>query len=205
MHPAIGDVRVSRTNLDCDEWVHASSALSSRAWARRCFGRGARARHPANRDRVGGGKPEAVNDVLDVGVDGDRASAGGGVRGPACRTTIDEPPRGPYRRRAPAIRTRRRRSGAARGRSATWPSIDEALLLAAGGDDEEVVLLGEIARQLVLLAVESATGRWTQRLRPRAASVRVRPARARSPIRLNASASTGPAILSRPFSARSAS
>ena len=33
-----------------------------------------------------------------------------------------------------------------------------ALLLAAEGDDEEVVLLGEIAGQLVVLAVESPSG-----------------------------------------------
>ena len=47
------------------------------------------------------------------------------------------------------------------------PLIDEALLLAAEGDDEDVVLLGEIAGQLVLLAVESATGQRAQRLRLR--------------------------------------
>ena len=48
------------------------------------------------------------------------------------------------------------------------PLIDDALLLAAEGDDEEVVLFAEIVGQLVLLAVESATRQWTQRLRLRA-------------------------------------
>jgi hypothetical protein len=47
------------------------------------------------------------------------------------------------------------------------PRIDNALLLAAEGDDEEVVLRGEIARQLVLRAVESPSGQWAKSRRLR--------------------------------------
>ena len=55
-------------------------------------------KHPAgtlddqHRDRVSASKPEVVNNLPDVGVDGDRASAGGSVRDPARHATVNEPP-----------------------------------------------------------------------------------------------------------------
>ena len=112
-----------------------------------------------HRDRVFAGKPELVNDLPDVGVDGDRASAGGGVRDPACHATVNEPPRravdgGEHRQfvhgdvGAVLVELDQPRQ----------PLIDNALLLAAEREDEEVVGPCEIARQLVFLVVESPSG-----------------------------------------------